>query len=702
VERNWQRAHAVRRTLQYRTAILAMLCAATSCSLGAAQSTARPTVLSNATSGARTKVVGNPLAAGMVRLLVTEIKGSIKRRNLDARWQRFRAYAADQLESSAGEVTGSELTGNCRLSWYDELLRDPIESVRAAELFTRQLHQDLSGDHIGLRRALATAAAKLDLPKRNYRDVAAIDSPDRALDEVRRALANAHREFAQAVSPLTRRELAALRKQLPPVLVSEPRFGHTLENRGTGRWLCDLMEKIDRDALHAAAESLAPLTNPGLLDQLASLPANATEKVAGVTGPVARSIHTESGVILIGGGEKNSYQLDALTDVVAVIDLGGDDTYLEGAVTAQRPVLVIVDLDGNDQYQGSKPGIQGGAILGVSMLIDVKGDDAYRAGNVAQGSTIVGAGMLFDLAGDDTYLGVRRVQGHAIAGVGLLVDRDGNDRYHGAMWTQGFGGPLGFAVLADQAGRDSYYTGGLYLDNYDETPGYEGWGQGVGAGIRSVASGGIGVILDGGGDDSYQYDYISHGGGYWCGLGFARDFGGNDKRLGATQKMHQGQQRGQQSFQRFSNGWGCHYAAGFLFDDQGDDLYHGTIMGLGFAWDCAVGFLCDFAGADRYTATGSRTQGNGAQMGLGVIFDYGGDDQYAGNGQGYAAPGLTYHPYYQSGGNFSFVIDYGGADEYGCGAQNNAFTQRGDTSGFIIDRPTKAEADAAKREAAGP
>ena len=44
----------------------------------------------------------------------------------------------------------------------------------------------------------------------------------------------------------------------------------------------------------------------------------------------------------------------------------------------------------------------------------------------------------------------------------------------------------------------------------------------------------IEVLLDGGGDDTYEFDYISHGGGYWFAAGFARDFGGNDQRLGAT------------------------------------------------------------------------------------------------------------------------------------------------------------------------
>jgi len=44
-------------------------------------------------------------------------------------------------------------------------------------------------------------------------------------------------------------------------------------------------------------------------------------------------------------------------------------------------------------------------------------------------------------------------------------------------------------------------------------------------------------------------------------------------------------------FDRFTCGFGCHYALGFCFDDNGNDTYGGTIMGLGFAWDCSIGFL---------------------------------------------------------------------------------------------------------------
>ena len=170
-------------------------------------------------------------------------------------------------------------------------------------------------------------------------------------------------------------------------------------------------------------------------------------------------------------------------------------------------------------------------------------------------------------------------------------------------------GPKEWAARWDSAcwttstGNNHYYCGGMWRDSYPETPGYEGWGQGVGGGIRQVADGGIGVILDGGGENVYEFDYLSHGGGYWCGLGFARDFGGNTQRL-ITRTAYDGGPRTQPSFQRFGCGWGCHYAMGFLFDDSGDDVYEGTIMGTGMAWDCSMGVLCDFAGNDHYTATG--------------------------------------------------------------------------------------------------
>ncbi len=450
-----------------------------------------------------------------------------------------------------------------------------------------------------------------------------------------------------------------------------------------------MLQRLDREKMHDAATALTPLTDPGLLEQLARLSGGEPVLVKGATGPIQQRILTPAGDIVVGGREANTYNLDEMDNVAAVIDLGGSDTYVEGVVSLERPLLVILDLAGDDNYRGTRPGIQGASILGISMLLDAAGNDTYQAKDVAQGSALGGAGILIDRGGSDTYVGLRRVQGHALGGVGILLDRDGNDRYHAAMWAQGFGNPLGFGVLDDLAGEDHYYCGGMYYDSYPETPGYEGWGQGVGAGIRGVANGGFGVLLEGSGDDKYEYDYISHGGGYWLGVGFARDFGGNDQRLGATTKLYGGGTRTEKRFQRFSNGFGCHYTVGFMIDDGGDDLFDGTIMGLGFAWDCSAGFLMDFGGKDRYAATGGGTQGQGRQAGFGVVYDYDGDDVYQGYGQGLGSNSIEarYHSLPQCGGNFSFVIDYGGEDQYGCRAKNNSYNQRGASGGFLIDRP---------------
>jgi len=630
--------------------------------------------------------VGAPNAPGMVALMQQEILEGFRQRRIESDFARFQAFARHKLDTTAGGYRGGEVTGICRLGWFDHMLRNVIEAPAEAERFTRSLHESFLKGHEGFDEVLCQAAVKLDLRQREPRRFNPIDSPRAALDQVRRSLIESQAAFAAALEPLSRSEIRLVADSSYSIFTTSANNGHTLPNRSTARTICELIKKMNREKLHDAAAALVPLCDRGLLDQLGEFSTEQTTMVEGASGTILARIATAAGDIVIGGRGANTYQLDAMEGVSAVIDLGGDDVYQEGSVSLARPLLVILDLGGNDTYQGSKPGIQGGALLGVSMLVDVEGDDVYQAKDIAQGSALAGAGILIDYAGDDTYVGLRRVQGHALGGIGVIWDQEGNDRYHAAMWAQGFGNPLGFGVLEDTAGDDTYYCGGLYYDSYPETPGYEGWGQGIGAGLRDVADGGIGVILDGGGDDTYEFDYIAHGGGYWLGLGFARDFGGDDKRLGATRKMYNGGARRERSFQRFSNGFGCHYALGFLIDDAGDDTYGGTIMGLGFAWDCAVAYLMDFGGNDRYEATGGGTQGQGRQAGLGVLFDYDGDDVYLGSGQGLATAQISYHSMPSCGGNFSFVIDYGGTDQYGCRARNNSYNKRGN-NGFVIDRP---------------
>lgn len=634
---------------------------------------------------------GDPLAPAKMSMLEREIIAGLRARGVDGDFVRLGGYFASTLRNSAGAYSGSELTGNCRLSWYDLMLRNPLKAPAEAEQITRQWHQAVLSGAKGLPPLLAAIRRKLDLPNRPAAQTPEVDSPKKALEAVEEAIVAAKEAQAASLAKLNPSEVQELSVGLYPVFTSQNNVGHTLNDRGTGRRLCDLLERTDRDAMYQAAEAVLPLINKDFLAQLAKLPEEGNVPVPGVVGRVLRKIDTSAGAIIVGGRGRNGYDFEKMPDVACVIDLGGDDEYREGVASINHPVMVILDLAGSDVYRGSRPGIQGSAILGASLLVDCQGNDVYQGQDVCQGSCIGGVGMLVDFGGDDRYFGYRRAQATALAGLGMVLDYEGDDEYHAAMWGQGLGHPLGFALLDDAQGDDRYYCGGQWRDSYPETPGYEGWGQGVGAGIRQVANGGVGVFLDGEGDDVYEFDYIAHGGGYWCGVGMARDFGGNDQRIGATTKAYSGGARSETEFQRFGCGFGCHYALGFCFDDSGKDSYRGSIMNQGFGWDCAVGALCDFGGDDKYEANGNGTSahGQGAQDSFGVLLDWDGNDQYIGYGQGYANPGINYHTQPGCGGNFSFMVDYGGDDQYGCGAENNSYVQRGSAGGFLIDRPSK-------------
>ena len=77
--------------------------------------------------------VGHPLAPGMLVLLKDEIEKAIDRRHIKDRFDRFRNYARATLDAHAALYTGSELAGNCRLKWYDHLMRNPLTSAGEAE-----------------------------------------------------------------------------------------------------------------------------------------------------------------------------------------------------------------------------------------------------------------------------------------------------------------------------------------------------------------------------------------------------------------------------------------------------------------------------------------------------------------------------------------------------------------------------------------
>lgn len=636
--------------------------------------------------------LGYPDAQKAVQDMSNDLLTTLNSRGGTALYDRWRAYNAGVRRQTSALESGSELNGRCRLRWYERLYSDPLRSVGEVEHYSRAWGSFFTGSANDVVSGVRLARERMDVQVRGDRPARnAATTPDEALQILRTALVDAAAARARALAPMTKDDVASVAKEAHSIFCGQVQSGHTVPSRGRAKYLIDAMQKMNKGALYDSAESILSVLDSATLEQLAKLDVNSFEKVL-VDGQEVGRVATEVGDILIGGSGRNVWNLDKYGKVCCVVDLGGDDVYNEGACNINRPLLVVIDLgQGQDEYVGKGPGIQGGAILGVSVWYDGGGNDRYLAKDVAQGSAIGGVGVLINEGGDDRYLGFLRAQGAALCGLGLHIDRGGNDDYRGALFAQGFGAPGGFGALVDKDGADHYYVGGYYFDSYPEHPGYDGWGQGVGAGIRRVACGGIGLLIDGGGDDAYEYDYFGHGGGYWMGVGIARDFGGDDIRYAATSTMYDGSRRREARWQRFGAGFGCHYAVGYLFDDEGNDSYNGTIMGVGMGWDLGAGFLVDFDGNDAFEATGGLTQGAGGEGSIGAIMKYRGDDIYRGNYQGYATSRLTYHAPQDCGANYSFVIDHGGNDQYGSRAQNNAVTARGTATGFIVDRPAPGE-----------
>ena len=235
----------------------------------------------------KVETVGEPLAPGMIKLIQDEIVAGFKNRHITDRFARFQGYAIGKVNSSAGRYTGSELAGNCRLRWYDHLMRNMLAAPAEAERFTRELHLAVVNSRDGLAPVLGMAAAKLDFTARKPRKAVPVASPEQALEVIKQALTEAQVAYSAAMAPLQKSEIRELQANLVPVMCTQNQVGHTLADRGTGRRLCDLMEKIDRDAFYAAADALAPITDVRLLEQLKSLPAQGNVRVAGVSGPVA-------------------------------------------------------------------------------------------------------------------------------------------------------------------------------------------------------------------------------------------------------------------------------------------------------------------------------------------------------------------------------------------------------------------------------
>jgi len=311
-----------------------------------------------------------------------------------------------------------------------------------------------------------------------------------------------------------------------------------------------------------------------------------------------------------------------------------------GANRYEGEYLLVLDFGGNDLYRG--PGSVSGGELGVSVVVDRGGDDGYAATDSARagpGGALLGLAGVWDLGeGRDRYACGAWGEGFGFLGMGWIVDDGGDDRYRASALSQG-AGILGIGLLADASGKDLYA-----MD--DSLAWGDGFHSGMGQGFAGI--GGVGVLLEGGGNDTYRAGPVifpeagtaASGDGSAVGgtgrfvqgasrgdpenavpfpraggLGLLVEGGGNDRYRAGLRGQGRGERGG----------------LGALVERGGDDLYRCRGTGQGSGTSTGIGLLIEINGNDIYWNDGSGL-GRGAALGMGGVLDAAGDDDYRARG----------------------------------------------------------------------
>ncbi len=383
------------------------------------------------------------------------------------------------------------------------------------------------------------------------------------------------------------------------------------------------------------------------------------------------TLHTPFGMIIIRDNDSHVYKEEEKpfqNSMLFFLDTGGDDNYeipIGANTSINNPVSVAIDLGGKDFYGyrkftiredtggerlGSdkygrsryKPQVtyseqfrQGAGNLGIGMLYDFGNDsDTYQSLRFSQGYGMLGVGILYDHGGDDTYMAEAGAQGSGLLGMGILYDNKGNDTYKGYSIMQGAAQVKGIGILLDTKGDDVYHThtGDLYQDPRtwleQDDPLYtaslsqgSAWGRRADQPFDDIEngvflSGGMGILSDLAGDDTYSCGAFCQGCGYWFGMGFLHDDSGNDSYDSRV----------------YNVGSGAHFGMGIFSDNAGNDLYFQNLdqkgLSVGYGHDLTFAWMQDLGGNDRYKATGWQTFGVGSNQAIGFFIDKNGNDEY--------------------------------------------------------------------------
>jgi hypothetical protein len=356
-----------------------------------------------------------------------------------------------------------------------------------------------------------------------------------------------------------------------------------------------------------------------------------------------------------------------------VIDFGGNDSYsgLIGAPSSSLEcVSISLDLGGNDTYDGTSiDGNIGCGLFGLGLVYDAAGNDTYKVKNGGIGFGLYGTGIVIDRKGNDTYEAKKGwSQGAAYAGVGLLLDNEGDDKYRTICMSMGFGGTRGIGALVDVSGNDDYFTADSGNDSkaWGKTVSMTlgcGYGRRCDSGDGQNQGGGIGIVVEGAGDDKYHTGIFTLGSGYWWGAGIFEERGGND----TYRCTH------------YSIGSAAHFAVGSFVDLAGDDKYNDRPDAVerwaAIGRDGSMAVCIDADGDDVW---GNLTGGHSDLNSYALFWDKHGNDNYKrmqpfdpavlGNRPfGSAATYPQFHNFRDRLASVGIFLDTQGADQYPTG-----------------------------------
>jgi hypothetical protein len=221
-------------------------------------------------------------------------------------------------------------------------------------------------------------------------------------------------------------------------------------------------------------------------------------------------------------------------------------------------------------------------------------------------------GLLYHGGGRNVFQARSFSQGVGQMGVGALLGEGGHNDYtclHGGQALGLFGGA---GLLNTREGRNIFRLGGLKPDFRDPLKSTVSMGQGFGYGLRADGDkmgvpGGIGVLINEKGNDTFIADYFAQGSAYYYGVGILDNRGGRNNYMAG----------------RYAQGAGIHTAVGILLNRGGMSDYFASVgVSQGMGHDYGVGFLRDDEGGSDYRG-GVLVQGAATRGGLGILADLG-------------------------------------------------------------------------------